>query len=227
MENPAPITFTPFGGRKFWIFQTNPKRFRIFDWWDDLKRMDQWLINKRHRDKIRKMGIKAIWVSMKEEDDIWSIKMQYREKIANDKNLQAFLLSEKYDSWSVRQHKDEIFEGDMAALWVVGKDYNIAGIYGIAQIVTNPYQAPLPREGNISYWVKKKDREQLPERPWLRVSIWYITFSKHPRKPLISYAFIRNDKDLQDLRGKFFQKTNLGPIPLKQCRRIMELAGLT
>lgn len=36
--------------QRFWIFQANPKRYRIFDWWDDMKRRDLWLINNRYRD---------------------------------------------------------------------------------------------------------------------------------------------------------------------------------
>jgi hypothetical protein len=216
----------PAGRQNFWIFQVNPDRFDASHWWYDMKLSDQWRINKSYRDKVRNMGIDAMWASMVNEDDIWSIKAQYRENIARYCDLQAIFLSEKFDYWSVFQHKNEIHKGDMAAVWVAGRG-DMAGIYGIVEIVTDPYFAPLPTEGNIRYWVKKKDREELTKLPWLIVSIRYIKLVDPPWAPLISRSSLLDDEELMDLIVlRFSEATNLGPISNKQWQRMMELAGL-
>lgn len=219
-------TFPHIGEQNFWIFQANPDRFDASHWWHDMKLSDQWRIDKRQRDRVRQMGINAMWVSMVNEDDIWSIKMQHHEKIAQDSDLQAIFLSEKFDYWSVFEHKNGIHKGDMTAIWVAGKG-GTAGIYAIAEIMTDPYFAPLPAEGNIRYWVKEKDRAELQKMPWLIVSIRYIKLVDPPWAPLISRFSILDDEELVDLLIlRFSQTTNLGPVPVKQWQRIMELAEL-
>jgi len=213
--------------QNFWIFQANPDRFDASHWWHDMKLAGQWRINKRHRDRIKEMGIDAIWVSRANEDDLWSIRTEYREKIAHDEDLQAAFLAEKFDYWSVFQHENEIHKGDMAAIWVAGKG-GMAGIYAIVELMTDPYFHPFPTEGNIRYWVKRQDREKLTKMPWLIVSIHYIKLVDPPWAPLISRSSIFDDEELVDLTIlRFSQTTNLGPIPPNQWRRIMELAGLS
>lgn len=215
------------GKRNFWIFQSNPDRFDVSHWWHDMKLADQWRINKHYRDRIREMEIDAMWVSMVNEDDVWLIKAQYHEKMAQDSDLKALFLNEKLDYWSVFQHKNEISKGDMAAIWVAGKG-GMAGIYAIAEVVTDPYLAPLPTEGNIRYWLKIKDRETLTKMPWLIVSIRYIKLADPPWAPLISRSSILDDAELIDLIIlRFSEATNLGPIPSKQWQKIMTLAGLS
>jgi hypothetical protein len=212
--------------QKFWIFQANPDRFDARHWWHDIKLSDQWRINKRHRDRVREMGIDAMWVSMVDEDDVWSIKTQHHEKIMHDSGLQAVFLSERFDYWSVFEHEDEIHKGDMAAVWVAGSRY-MAGIYAIVEITSDPYFHPLPREGNIRYWVKEKDRERLLNMPWLIVSIRYIRIVNPPWAPLISRSTTLDDEILVDLIiNRFSQQTNLGPVPIEQWQRIMKLADI-
>ena len=213
--------------KKFWIFQANPERFNASHWWHALQTADQWRIKKRHRDKILKMGINAIWTSMIDEDDVWLIQPCHQEKIVAKKNLEAMLLAEKFDYWSIFEHKNKINKGDMAAIWVAGKS-DFAGIYAIAEVVSDPYFPPLPRNGNINYWKREKDRKRFIENPWLIVSIRYIKLVNPPWAPLISRSSILEDDELTDLvilRSP--QGTNFGPIPKKQWLRILELLGLS
>jgi len=216
---------TSISKKSYWIFQANPDRFDASHWWYYMKLADQWRINKRHRDRIKEMGIDAIWVSLVNEDDIWSIRTQHHEKIARDEDLQAVFLAEKFDYWSVFQRENEIQKGDMAAIWVAGKG-GMAGIYAIVELITDPYFNPLPTEGNIRYWIKRQDREKLTRMPWLIVSFHYIKLVDPPWAPLISRSSIFDDEELVDLTIlRFSQATNLGPLPHNQWRRIMELAG--
>lgn len=48
--------------QQFWIFQTNPKRFRIFDWWRVVGDEDIWGIN-QHVYEVRKGDLVAAWVA--------------------------------------------------------------------------------------------------------------------------------------------------------------------
>jgi len=110
---------------------------------------------------------------------------------------------------------------------VAGKG-DTAGIYAIAEIMTDPYFAPLPAKGNIRYWVREKDRAKLQKMPWLIVSIRYIKLVDPPWAPLISRSSILDDEELVDLLIlRFSEATNLGPVPIKQWQRIMELAELS
>lgn len=208
-----------------WIFQTNPKRFKIFDWLEYMKITDQWRISKNHRDEVMTIGVDPIWVATVDDDDIWAIRMQHHDKIVSE-NPQAALVPEKYDVWSIFQHINQIKKGDMAAIWIAGTN-EVAGIYGMAQIITNTYEHPLPRAGNISYWIKEKDSEELPKIPWTIVSLRYEKLSVNFDNPLVSRASIKEDEDLKDMTIlKFSQATNFGPIPMKQWQRIDELTRL-
>ena len=212
---------------KCWIFQANPNRFDASHWWHDMKLAEQWQIGKNHRDKIRNMGINAMWVAIIGEDDVWAVEAKHHDRIINSTDISAHLLSEKFDNWSVFQHKNEISENDLAVIWVSGKD-DIAGVYAIARVVSDPYVNPFPTEGNIAYWVRKKDREELPKSIWLKTSICYIRVVDPPWTPFVSRSTIMDDDRLQDLIIlRFFEATNLGPISPKQWHRIMELVTLS
>jgi hypothetical protein len=213
---------------KCWIFVANLERFDATNWWHALQTADQWRINKRHRSKILQMKIKALWASMLDEDDVWLIQPCYREKIVKETDLEAVFLTEKFDYWTVSQHRNEITKGDVVALWVARKSDYLSGIYAFAYVVSNPYFAPLPSHGNIQYWLKKKDREKLTKEPWLIVSIKYMKLADPPWTPIISrYRMLEDDKliDLKVLR--FSQATNLGPIPKTQWLRMIKLADFS
>jgi hypothetical protein len=56
--------------------------------------------------------------------------------------------------WQVNQHKKDIKKGDVALIWMSGKD---AGIYSVADIASNPaIIGETPAEAK--YWVDDKDR---------------------------------------------------------------------
>lgn len=153
------------GEQRFWIFQTNPRRYRIFQW---------------------------------------------------------FSVVGEIDDWSINQYQDEIRKGDMAAIWVAGKD-DIAGIYAIAEIITDPelmFQDPK----GVKFWVKEEDRKEYSKTARLQVKIRYV--KKFFDNPILRPS-IREDPTLSELKIlRFAQKTNF-PVTDRQWQRTMELAGLT
>jgi len=87
-------------GKRVWMFQGNPKRWRIFDSFKDPEFQSE-------------------------------------------------------QSWEVNQYKNEIKKGDLALIWVAGKD---AGIYAIADIVSDPrIMGDIP---NGKYWINQADANQ-------------------------------------------------------------------
>lgn len=220
LEKPQRINSLKTGGQRFWLFQANPKRYRIFDWWDAMKRRDYWRINNRYRDKITKMGIDPILVTKVGEYDVWSIDMRHHEGLTSE-DLHATLLSEKYDYWSIFQHKNEVHKGDMAAIWVAGRD-DVAGIYAITEIVTNPFEDTLHKDRGLTYWAKEEDRELAPVTPRLLVSIRYVKMLFN--SPILR-ASIRDDPILSGLKIlRFAQATNF-PVTHEQWKKIRKLAG--
>ncbi len=56
--------------------------------------------------------------------------------------------------WQVNQHKDRVKLGDLALIWMSGKE---AGIYAVAEITSEPtVMSDLP--GEEKYWVNEEDR---------------------------------------------------------------------
>jgi hypothetical protein len=57
-------------------------------------------------------------------------------------------------TWLVNQHKKKVKKGDVALIWMSGKE---AGIYAVAEIISNPaIMGDSPAEDK--YWVDNKDR---------------------------------------------------------------------
>jgi len=58
------VPYVPPRGAKHWIFQVNPKTFRIFDWWKDHQNDDSitWSI-RQYADEVRKGDLGVIWLS--------------------------------------------------------------------------------------------------------------------------------------------------------------------
>jgi len=57
-------------------------------------------------------------------------------------------------TWEVNQHKKEIKKGDISLIWMSGKE---AGIYAIAEVITNPLEMLGFPEEEI-YWVDEEDK---------------------------------------------------------------------
>jgi len=109
----------------------------------------------------------------------------------------------------------------MTAIWVAGKD-DIAGIYRIAEILSNPEMILEPKEA-IPFWRREEDRNQFSKAPRLQVRIRYI---KNLERPILR-AFIRNDPILRDLTILRFAQASNFPVTDRQWQRIIELAGLS
>lgn len=222
-----PLNIDKLKEKKCWIFIANPERFDATHWWHALQSADQWRVKQHYRGKLLEMRINALWASMLEEDDVWLIQPCHHAKMVEESDLEAELLSDKFDYWTVSQHRNEIAKGDMAVIWVAGKSDYLSGIYAIAEVVSDPYFAPLPNHGNIHYWLNRKDREKLTKEPWLIVSIRYIRLVDPPWTPMISRYAILEDDELIDLTVlRFSQATNLGPITKPQWLRILKLARI-
>lgn len=89
--------------------------------------------------------------------------------------------------WMVNQYKKEIKQGDIALIWMSGKE---AGIYAIAEIVSDPVFTKDTLESD-KYWINEEDKE----KPRLRVGIKII-------KKLINNPFLREElKDIEGLKN--------------------------
>ena len=80
--------------------------------------------------------------------------------------LNALLDSKlKKQVWLVNQHKDEIKEGDIALIWMSGRE---AGIYAITKIISNPAFIKDPPE-EAKYWTSKEDKEKTRLRVKIKI----------------------------------------------------------
>jgi hypothetical protein len=100
--------------------------------------------------------------------------------------------------WQVNQHKDEIKKGDVALLWMSGKE---AGIYAVSEIISDTAVMPdFPAEEK--YWVSEADRG----KNRLKVTIKII-------KKLVNNPILRTElKGMSGLQNlsilRFSQGTN-------------------
>jgi len=100
--------------------------------------------------------------------------------------------------WTINQYKKEIKNGDIALIWISGPD---AGIYAVANIVSNPEYISLSPEEE-KYWINEEDKG----KNRLRVRINIV-------KKLINDPVFRSElKDIKELSNlsilKFSQGTN-------------------
>jgi len=100
--------------------------------------------------------------------------------------------------WMVNQHRDEIKQGDIALIWMSGKE---AGFYAVAEVISNPAFFLDPPEEE-KYWTSEKDKGQSR----LRVKIRII--KKLVNNPILRDE-LKNIKELVDLSIlRFSQGTN-------------------
>lgn len=71
--------------------------------------------------------------------------------------------------WLVNQHKNEISAGDIALIWLSGKE---GGIYAVAEIISNP-EIIIPSEKEEKYWIDSadKNKERLRVRMELKINL--------------------------------------------------------
>jgi len=100
--------------------------------------------------------------------------------------------------WMVNQHQDEIKQGDIALIWMSGKE---AGVYAICEVISDPsFMIDPPEEEK--YWTNEKDKGQSR----LRVKIKII-------KNLVNNPLLREElKSIRELSNlsilRFSQGTN-------------------
>ena len=119
-------------------------------------------------------------------------------------------LDEKY--WLVNRYKKEIGKGDIALIWMSGKE---AGIYAVSEITSDPLII-YANSADEKYWVNEEDKG----KKQLRVKI------KIKNKFLGNPIFRRDLKNIEGLKDlsilKFSQGTNF-PVSNMEWRTIKGL----
>ena len=158
--------------------------------------------------KERDVGEKA--VSLRKGVNVWIFQAN-----PNRYDILNALLDPALDNkleWNVEKHKKEIKQGDIALIWMSGKE---AGIYAVAEIASDPIilgDAP----GAEKYWTSDKDRGQ--SRLGVRIKII---------KKLINNPLLRGElKNLEELENlsilRFSQGTNF-PVKDEEWKNISAL----
>lgn len=161
--------------------------------------------NYKFLDDIKKEGMEEVTqemskvtkidISLKQDNKIWIFQ-------ANPNRYDIFnaLLDSALNEqgWMVNQHKDEVKQGDIALIWMSGKE---AGIYAVAEIISNPtFMIDPPEEEK--YWTNEQDKG----KSRLRVKIKII-------KNLVNNPILREEiRNIEGLRNlsilRFAQGTN-------------------
>lgn len=88
----------------------------------------------------------------KEDNNIWIFQGNPKEYRIMDSLSDGFL-----DGWRVTRYKEKIKIGDTALIWISGES---AGIYAVAEIMSNPVDMPfLPEEEK--YFIKKEEAKRV------------------------------------------------------------------
>ena len=90
--------------------------------------------------------------------------------------------------WAVRQHKQDISQGDRGIIWLSGKK---AGIYAITEILTDP-ELLSESESEKKYWIDDTDEKGKITRVKMRIVI-------NLRNSPITKETIRNILGLQEM----------------------------
>jgi hypothetical protein len=107
--------------------------------------------------------------------------------------------------WQINQHKNVIKKGDIALLWMSGKE---AGIYAIADIISDPLtMSDFPAEEK--YWVNEEDRDQKRLKVIIKIR-WNLINNPLFRHELLNKEGLNNLSIL-----KFSQGTNF-PVSEKE-----------
>ena len=93
----------------------------------------------------------AEWKSRPGEQKVWIFQANPKRydvlNVLSNPGLESFC-------WQVNQHKDAIRQGDVALIWMSGKE---AGIYAVAEVTCDPeIRADIP--AHEKYWVNERDR---------------------------------------------------------------------
>lgn len=161
--------------------------------------------NYKFLDEIKKEGMKGFTQelskimgeenSLKQNNKIWIFQANPNRYDIFNALLDPVL---KEQGWMVTKHEDEIKQGDIALIWMSGKE---AGIYAIAEIISNPIFMIDPPEEE-KYWTSEQDKG----KSRLRVKIKVI-------KNLVNNPILREEiRDIEGLRNfsilRFSQGTN-------------------
>jgi predicted RNA-binding protein with PUA-like domain len=100
--------------------------------------------------------------------------------------------------WQVNQHKKEIKKGDIALIWMSGRD---AGVYAVAEIVSEQsLKSDLPAEEK--YWISETDKKQVKNRVDITIKANLVN------APILKDE-LKNIKELEDLSIlKYWRGTN-------------------
>lgn len=115
-------------------------------------------------------------------------------------------------SWSVRQHRDRIHEGDRVFIWESGGE---SGIVAVATTLTEPSSAIKEIESERKYY---RDTSKFdPNEPRVRIKI------DHVLEPRLGKESIADEPELAGLSILKIQKGTNFPVTGEQCRLIEKL----
>lgn len=111
--------------------------------------------------------------------------------------------------WQINQHKHKIKKGDIALIWMSGKE---AGVYAVAEVVSDPLiMADFPAEEK--YWISEGDRGKK------RLKVIISIKQNLVNSPVFRYE-LKNIEELKKLSIlRFFQGTNF-PVSMDEWQII-------
>ena len=114
--------------------------------------------------------------------------------------------------WQVNQNRDKIKKGDIALMWMSGKE---GGIYAVGEIISNPAFLPDYPESD-KYWINDNKKAANLLRVDINIKIKLIY------NPIFR-SYLRNIKELENLSIlKYSQATNF-PVTKEEWKVIKQI----
>lgn len=128
------------------------------------------------------------------------------------KALSNTSLNDGIKCWQINQHGKEIKSGDMAFIWMSGKN---SGIYAVAEVISDPeVMKDLPEDDK--FWVSDEDKNQARLRVKMKIR---GTFLNNP----LFRVKIKATPGFENLSIlKYFQGTNF-PVTRDEYKKLVEM----
>jgi len=153
-------------------------------------------LDENEQNQSKENNIKEKAVGLTKGNHVW-----FFQANPNRYDILNALLDQALDNklgWMVNQHQKEIRQGDIALIWMSGKE---AGIYAVAEVISDPIilgDAP----GEEKYWISEEDKGQS------KLSVKIKITKKLINNPILR-SKLKNLKELKNLSIlRFSQGTN-------------------
>lgn len=128
-------------------------------------------------------------------------------------NFEKAISKNTLDSWGVSHHKNDIQDGDMAVIWLTGKN---RGVAGLVTIIGKPSQNIIPSDDDC--WTEK-GRVTKKDNKNFYVKIEILTSPKYFITPI---KFFERAKEIKLKVGQGYQNTNYS-VTEEQYQEISKL----